>query len=329
MPEDGRALLNRWIASSAPVQTEEAPAEGAVSVETAPAPAAEAELEPAALESAEPVAEAKQILESTLSESAEPVQPATGDAATGLEVESHAVEESVEPSQNDEVRALRAGFTLYSPEAVSRWGIREDSTAGDTARTHSRIWVLLGVAIVVLMAAFLGITLWKAANRRSSVSSSNRSEASAQSAATKRIPTADASGESFAGGAAQPAGRGSASGKEASGDATANEAERAGKSTERGPESSRVAPPGEAAAPGDSSGFVLQVGAMSDQANALSLADALRRRKFPVFVIKPPADRLYRVLVGPYGDAKSAASGAAELRKQGFQSIRKPNTAVR
>lgn len=327
MPDDGRALLNKWIASSAPVQTEEAPAESAVSVETAP------ELEPATLESAEPVAEATQISEPTLAESAEPVQPATGDAAQALdEAEASGAAPDVEPAMDDEVRALRAGFTLYSPEAVSRWGIREDAIAGDPAKTRSRIWVLVGVAIVVLMAAFLGITLWKAANRRSSVSSSNRFETSpagVTNSATKRIPTADASGESFAGIAAQPAGRDSASDKGASGAATANEAERAGKSTERGPERLRVAPPGQAATPRDSSGFVLQVGAMSDQANALSLADTLRRRKFPVFVIKPPADPLYRVLVGPYGDAKSAASGAAELRQQGFQSIRKPNTAAR
>ena len=50
------------------------------------------------------------------------------------------------------------------------------------------------------------------------------------------------------------------------------------------------------------------------------------RRILPVYVVKPAADSFYRVFVGPYTDAKSAAIGQAELRDQGFESIRKPNT---
>ena len=74
------------------------------------------------------------------------------------------------------------------------------------------------------------------------------------------------------------------------------------------------------------SGFVLQVGAMKSQDNAVSLAGLLRQKNFPAFVVKPASDPLYRVMVGPYSDAKSAAGGESELRKQGFQAIRKPNT---
>jgi cell division septation protein DedD len=74
------------------------------------------------------------------------------------------------------------------------------------------------------------------------------------------------------------------------------------------------------------SGFVLQVGAMKNQDNAVSLAGLLREKNFPAFVVKPASDPLYRVMVGPYSDAKSAAGGESELRKQGFQAIRKPNT---
>lgn len=74
------------------------------------------------------------------------------------------------------------------------------------------------------------------------------------------------------------------------------------------------------------SGFVLQVGAMKNQDNAVSLAGLLRQKNFPAFVVKPASDPLYRVMVGPYSDAKSAAGGESELRKEGFQAIRKPNT---
>lgn len=76
----------------------------------------------------------------------------------------------------------------------------------------------------------------------------------------------------------------------------------------------------------DVTGFILQVAAMNDEKSALSLADSLRQKKLPVFVVRPAAERLYRVLVGPYNDVESAASGEAELRKQGFQAIRKRNT---
>ena len=65
---------------------------------------------------------------------------------------------------------------------------------------------------------------------------------------------------------------------------------------------------------------------MKNEENGISLADVLRQKNFPVYVVKPAADSVYRVFVGPYTDAKSAAIGQAELRDQGFESIRKPNT---
>ncbi len=68
----------------------------------------------------------------------------------------------------------------------------------------------------------------------------------------------------------------------------------------------------------DTSGFILQVGAMKNEENAISLADVLRQKNSPVYVVKPAADSLYRVFVGPYTDAKSAAIGQAEFERSGI-----------
>ena len=75
----------------------------------------------------------------------------------------------------------------------------------------------------------------------------------------------------------------------------------------------------------DVSGFVLQVGAMKAEKNAVSLANVLRQKNLHVFVAKSADDSFYRVLVGPYSEATSAANGEAELKEQGFQAIRKKN----
>jgi cell division septation protein DedD len=66
---------------------------------------------------------------------------------------------------------------------------------------------------------------------------------------------------------------------------------------------------------------VLQVAALVREADALSLAQALQQKKFPAFVLTPGDDHFYRVQVGPYGDAQSAAAARHALESQGFKSI--------
>jgi hypothetical protein len=73
-------------------------------------------------------------------------------------------------------------------------------------------------------------------------------------------------------------------------------------------------------------GFILQIVAMKDPKSALLLADLLRQKGFPAYVFKPAAKTFYRVLAGPYSDADSATQVEEELRKQGFEAIRKRNT---
>jgi sporulation related protein len=69
----------------------------------------------------------------------------------------------------------------------------------------------------------------------------------------------------------------------------------------------------------DLPGFVLQVAAMKHEENADALAETLRRRDFPVFVFKRGPGPFYRVAIGVYGDAGSAARVKDELEKQSFK----------
>lgn len=70
-----------------------------------------------------------------------------------------------------------------------------------------------------------------------------------------------------------------------------------------------------------SSGFVLQVAAMSDQGNADKLAQSLRLKNFPAFVSKRSTDRFYRVLIGPYENQKPLRETKRALGDQNIQAI--------
>jgi DedD protein len=69
--------------------------------------------------------------------------------------------------------------------------------------------------------------------------------------------------------------------------------------------------------------IMLQVAAVLHQDDALALAQALQKKKFPAIVIPPSADKYYRVQVGPYADNQAAANARKDLEAQGFKSITK------
>ena len=73
----------------------------------------------------------------------------------------------------------------------------------------------------------------------------------------------------------------------------------------------------------DSPGFVLQIAAMANEGNADAMSATLHQKNFPAFVFKHNADSLYRVAVGPFPDADSAAKTKSELEQQGFKPILK------
>jgi cell division septation protein DedD len=68
-------------------------------------------------------------------------------------------------------------------------------------------------------------------------------------------------------------------------------------------------------------GFLLQVAALRSERDALHLATALQKKKFPAFVVSPQADKYYRVQVGPYADPKAADAARKGLEDAGFKAI--------
>lgn len=71
----------------------------------------------------------------------------------------------------------------------------------------------------------------------------------------------------------------------------------------------------------DVPGFVLQVGAMTHEANADGLSQTLQKNGYPAFVFKRDTDRFYKVAVGSFADAESAASVKRQLDERGFKAI--------
>ncbi|HVS74876.1 MAG TPA: SPOR domain-containing protein [Candidatus Acidoferrales bacterium] len=67
--------------------------------------------------------------------------------------------------------------------------------------------------------------------------------------------------------------------------------------------------------------YVLQVAALTRESDALGLAATLQQKKFPAFVATPGADKFYRVQVGPFADAQSAAAAKKGLENAGFKAI--------
>lgn len=67
--------------------------------------------------------------------------------------------------------------------------------------------------------------------------------------------------------------------------------------------------------------YLLQVAAVRSEADAVSLATELRKKKFPAFVQTPQGDKYYRVQVGPYSDQKAVQSAKKGLEASGFKAI--------
>lgn len=69
--------------------------------------------------------------------------------------------------------------------------------------------------------------------------------------------------------------------------------------------------------------YLLQVAAVRSEADAVSLAGELRKKKFPAFVQAPQGDKYYRVQVGPYNDQKAMQNAKKGLEASGFKAITK------
>jgi cell division septation protein DedD len=68
--------------------------------------------------------------------------------------------------------------------------------------------------------------------------------------------------------------------------------------------------------------YLLQVAAVRNEGDALSLAAELRKQKFPAFVQTPLGDnKYYRVQVGPYSDQQAVQAAKKGLETAGFKAI--------
>ncbi len=82
-------------------------------------------------------------------------------------------------------------------------------------------------------------------------------------------------------------------------------------------------PPSQAPAsqPHSGAGYVVQVAAVAKQEDADALADALRKKSYPVFVMGAANDKLFRVQIGPFADLKQAEEMKARLAGDGYNAI--------
>jgi DedD protein len=72
------------------------------------------------------------------------------------------------------------------------------------------------------------------------------------------------------------------------------------------------------------SGYFVQVAAVSKQEDANSLVEALKKKEYPAFVAASVStDKLFRVQLGPYSDIKEAEGMRARLIADGYSPILK------
>ena len=67
--------------------------------------------------------------------------------------------------------------------------------------------------------------------------------------------------------------------------------------------------------------FRVQVAALTREADAMALANTLRKKNFPTVVQSPHGDKYYHVLVGPYVDQKAVDNARKGLEMAGFKAI--------
>ena len=72
------------------------------------------------------------------------------------------------------------------------------------------------------------------------------------------------------------------------------------------------------------SGYFVQVAAVSKQEDAAALVDALKKKEYPAFVAPAAgSDKLFHVQLGPYGDVKDAEGMRTKLIGDGYSPILK------
>jgi cell division septation protein DedD len=87
-------------------------------------------------------------------------------------------------------------------------------------------------------------------------------------------------------------------------------------------QSAPVATPRAQAAGTLGSGYLVQIAAVRNQADAKLLSDALQKQHYPVLIAEP-GDKLFHVQVGPYADVKEAEAIRSRLVSSGYNAFLK------
>jgi cell division septation protein DedD len=102
-----------------------------------------------------------------------------------------------------------------------------------------------------------------------------------------------------------------------------NAAASSNSATSNGPASTPAASPNDSAAL-PTSGYFVQVAAVSKQDDAEALVDALKKKEYPAFVAgQATTDKLFRVQLGPFAEVKEAEAIRTRLIGDGYSPILK------
>lgn len=94
--------------------------------------------------------------------------------------------------------------------------------------------------------------------------------------------------------------------------------------TNAAPATAPAANPNESSAALPTSGYFVQVAAVSKQDDAEALVDALKKKEYPAFVApQATTDKLFHVQLGPFGDVKEAEAMRTRLIGDGYSPILK------
>jgi DedD protein len=83
------------------------------------------------------------------------------------------------------------------------------------------------------------------------------------------------------------------------------------------------APASEQPAAQPTTGYFVQVAAVSKQEDAEALVESLKGRQYSAIIVSSPADKLFHVQVGPFSDIKDAEATRAKLVSDGYNPILK------
>jgi cell division septation protein DedD len=75
------------------------------------------------------------------------------------------------------------------------------------------------------------------------------------------------------------------------------------------------------AAPPQENFILLQVAALSKREDADAVVALLKKKNYPVTLVAPTSDKLFRVQVGPFATVKEAEASRVRLQGEGFQPI--------